>query len=192
MTSFKDPDYEKAEFKRILIIANTSDLGNRQLLESKMVKSFSDVGIFALESIKLFLPTRELTDKEKVDLLLKNNIDAFISISVGESGVEEVYIPPTSSITKTSGSVNVIGNSAYYEEKSKTTTQGDYTLEKPWAKFETKLYDVSNGRMVWTASSFTGGNAYANIRTVINSYCNKTVEKFIEDGLIFPDFSKRH
>ena len=184
MTSFKDPDYQKAEFKRILIVANTNDLEDRQKLETKMVEEFTNIGVFALESFRLFPPTRELTDEDKVNLLLKNDIDAFISISVGESGVDEVYVPQTSSTTKTKGEVNVYGNTARYKEKSTTTYQGGYTLNKPWAEFETKLYDVSNGKMAWIASSFTGGNAYANRNTVINSYCGKTVDQLLEDNLI--------
>lgn len=184
MTSFKDPDYQKAEFKRILIVANTNDLEDRQKLESKMVEAFSDIGVFAMESFRLFPPTRELTDEDKVNLLLKNNIDAFISISVGESGVDEIYVPQTSSTTKTKGEVNVYGNTAHYKEKSTTTYQGGYTLNKPWAEFETKLYDVSNGQMAWISSSFTKGNAYANRNTVINSYCGKTVDQLLEDNLI--------
>lgn len=184
MTSFKDPDYQNTEFKRILVVANTNDLEDRQKLEFKMVEAFSEAGVYALESYKLFPPTRELTDEEKVDLLLKNDIDAFISISVGESGVSEVYVPQTSSTTKTKGEVNVYGNTARYKEKSTTTYQGGYTLNKPWAEFETKLYDVSNGQMAWIASSFTGGNAYANRNTVINSYCGKTVDQLLEDNLI--------
>lgn len=184
MTSFKDPDYQNTKFKRILIVANTSDLEERQELESKMVEAFTEDGVFALESYKLFPPTRELTDKEKVELLLKNNIDAFISISVGENGVSEVYIPQTSSTTKTEGDVNVYGNTARYNEKSTTMYQGGYKVNKPWAEFQTELYDVSNGRMVWIASSFTGGNAYANKNTVINSYCEETVNELLQDKLI--------
>ena len=184
MTSFKDPDYQSTKFKRILVVANTNDLEDRQKLESKMVEAFSDIGVYAMESFRLFPPTRELTDEEKVNLLLKNDIDAFISISVGESGVSEVYVPQTSSTTKTEGNVSVYGNTARYKEKSKTTYQGGYTLNKPWAEFETKLYDVSNGKMAWIASSFTGGNAYANRNTVMNSYCGKTVDQLLEDNLI--------
>ena len=190
MTSFKDPDYQNAKFKRILIVANTNDLQDRQKLESKMVEAFTENGVFALESYKLFPPTRELTDEEKVDLLLKNDIDAFISISVGESGVDEVYVPQTSSTKKTKGEVNVYGNTARYNEKSTTTYQGGYTLNKPWAKFETKLYDVSNGQMAWISSSFTKGNAYANRNTIINSYCGKTVEKLLDDKLVENNKSK--
>ena len=184
MTSFKDPDYQNTAFKRILVVANTNDLEDRQKLESKMVEAFSEIGVYALESYKLFPPTRELTNEEKVDLLLKNNVDSFISISVGESGVSDVYIPQTSSTTKTEGNVNVYGNTARYKEKSTTTYQGGYTVHKPWAQFETKLYDVSNSRMAWIASSFTGGNAYANKNTVMNSYCDKTVDQLLEDKLI--------
>ena len=190
MTSFTDPDYQKAEFKRILVVANTNDLEDRQKLESKMVEEFSNIGVFALESFRLFPPTRELTDEDKVELLLKNDIDAFISISVGESGVREVYVPQTSSTTKTKGNVNVYGNTATYKEKSTTTHQGGYTLNKPWAEFETQLYDVSNGQMAWIATSFTGGNAYANRNTVIDSYCGKTVDQLLEDKLITKSLQK--
>ncbi len=190
MTSFKDPDYQKVEFKKILIVANTNDLGNRQKLESKMVEEFSDIGVFALESFRLFPPTRDLTDDEKVELLLNSNIDAFISISVGESGEKEVYIPKTSTTTETKGKVNVYGNTATYKEESTTTNQGGYTVTKPWAEFETKLFDVSNGRMVWIATSFTGGNAFANKNTVINSYCDKTVNMLLEEKLVVNNMSK--
>lgn len=184
ITSFKDPDYKKADFKRILVVVNSSDLGNRLKLETKMAEEIRKVGIFAMESYQLFPPTREIGDEDKVKLLIDNNIDSFISISVGESGVDNVYIPPTSSITKTEGNVNVYGNQASYEEKSKTTYQGGYTLSKPWAEFNTKLYDVSNGRMVWIASSFTGGNAFADFNNVTNSYCQEIVKKLEIDRLI--------
>jgi hypothetical protein len=94
------------------------------------------------------------------------------------------YVPQTSSTTKTKGNVNVYGNTATYKKKSTTTYEGGYTLKKPWAEFETRLYDVSNGQMAWIASSFTIGNAYANRNTIINSYCGKKVEQLLEDNLL--------
>lgn len=184
MTSFKDPDYLDSKFERILVVANTNDLEDRQNLESGMVEEFTEIGVFALESFKLFPPTRDLSEEDKVDLLLANNIDGFITIDVGESGVNSVYVPQTGSTTKKEGRVNVYGNSATYKEKSKTTYQGGYTLNKPWAEFETRLYDVTNGNMAWIATSFTGGNAYANKNTLIGSYCSTTIEKLVEEKLV--------
>ncbi len=193
LTSFKDPDYLTADFKRILILVNSNDLEKRLKLEIAMVQAFEGTGIYALEGFNLFPPTRNLTDEEKVTLLIENRIDAFISVLVGESGVEEVYIPPTSSSTKTKGNVSVLGNRATYEEKSKTTYQGGYTLNKPWAEFETRLYDVSNGRMVWISASFTGGNAFANFNTVINSFSQEVVNRLENEELILTNnlISKR-
>jgi len=145
MTSFKDPAFQNITLKRILIIANTSDLQWRQKLESRMVEAFKDVGLDAMQSVFLFPPTRNLSNDEKVALLVQNNIDAYLSINVGESGVQDVYVPPTGSTTKTKGEVFVYGNRAQYEEKSTTTVEGGYTLSKPWAKFQSKLHDVSSG-----------------------------------------------
>jgi len=184
MTSFKDPAFQSISFKRILVVANTSDLEWRRKIETRMVKSFQDIGVFAIEGVQLFPPTREPTADEKVDILIKNKVDAYVSVSVGESGVKEEYVPSTESTTKTKGSVRVSGDRADYAEKSTTKVDGGYTLSKPWAGFQTKLFDVSSGQNAWVASSFTGGNAFADFSTVINSYCDKVVDQLIEDGLI--------
>ena len=183
ITSFTDPDYKSTNFTRVLVITNLSDLQWRQQIESQLVQEFRDNGIFAMEGINLFPATREFTDQEKIDLLIQNKIDSYILIDVGETGTQQVYIPQTGSSTKTEGSVSVYGNTTTYREKTKTTNYGGYTVSKPWAKFDTKLYDVSNGQNAWIASAFTSGNAYANHETVINSFCGKTVKQLIKDGV---------
>mgnify|MGYP002640160573 CR=1 FL=1 len=184
ISSFKDPDYEGVHFQRILVAVNSSNLTLRQKLESEIVNEFIDISVYALESYKLFPPTREFSMEDRTALMIEKAIDAYIDVSVGESGVKSVYIPQTSSTTKTKGNVNVYGNSVNYKEKSTTTYQGGYDVEKPWAEFETRLFDVSNGRVAWIASSFTGGNAYANKNTVANAYCSAVVKKLVGDKLI--------
>lgn len=184
MTSFTDPSYRTTTFSRILVIANLSDLQWRQRIESRLVQEFRENGIFAMEGMNLFPPTRDLTDQEKIDLLVQNRIDSYIVVDVGETGTQQVYIPQTGSSTKTEGTVSIYGNTATYREKSKTTTYGGYTVSIPWAKFDAKLFDVSNGQNAWVASAFTGGNAYANFNTVINSFCGKTVEQLVKDGIV--------
>ena len=184
MTSFKDPSFRSSKFKRILVIANVSDLQWRQKVESRLVEAFKDAGVFAVEGVLFFPPTRTFSNEEKVDLLVSSNLDGYISVSVGDAGTTEVYVPPTSSTTTTKGSASVYGNQATYKSKSTTSYSGGYTLSKPWAEFDTKLVDVSSGQTAWVASSFTGGNAYANLNTVINSYCDKVVEQLIQDGLV--------
>jgi hypothetical protein len=184
MTSFTDPAYRGTTFKRVLVVANVSDLEWRQKIETRIVQEFRSEGIYAMEGINLFPPTRAFTDSQKVELLVQNNIDSYIVIGVGESGIQQVYIPQTGSSTKTEGRVDVYGNTATYEEKSTTRTYGGYNVSKPWAHFDAKLYDVSRGDIAWVASATTGGNAYANFNTVVNSFCGKTVEQLIKDGVV--------
>ena len=143
MTSFTDPSYRSTSFSRLLVIANLSDLQWRQRLERRLVQEFRENGIFAMEGMNLFPPTRDLTDQEKIDLLIQNQIDSYIVVGVGEIGTQQVYIPQTGSSTKTEGSVSVYGNIATYREKSKTTAYGGYTVSKPWAQFDAKLFDVT-------------------------------------------------
>ncbi len=184
MTSFKDPSYASTSFDRILVVANLSNLDWRQQIESRLVQEFQEKGIFAMKGMDLFPPTRTLTDDQKISLLTENKIDSYILIDVGETGTQQVYIPQTGSSTKTEGNVNVSGNTATYREKSTTTTYGGYTVSKPWAQFEAKVFDVSNGQNAWMASAFTKGNGYANFKTVVNSFCGKTVEQLIKDGVV--------
>ena len=79
MTSFTDPDYRQTTFKRILILANTSDLERRLYFESTMAKVLLDVGVVAIEGFKLFPPTRNLTPERKVELLIQDSIDSYLS-----------------------------------------------------------------------------------------------------------------
>lgn len=184
ITTFTDPAYRSGSaFGRILVVAEISDLKWRQKMESRFVGEFGVRGIFAIEGINLFPPTRELSDQEKIDLLLENQIDAFVLIDVGDAGVKQVYIPETGSSTQTKGTVSVYGNTATYRERKTTTTYGGYTLSKPWAQFQARLYNVSNGENAWVASAFTSGNAYASFNTILNSFCAKTVEQLITDGM---------
>ncbi|MFI5251043.1 MAG: hypothetical protein ACHQQQ_01315 [Bacteroidota bacterium] len=184
MASFIDPAYHSTTFERILVIANTSDLQLRQKLETRVVESFKNIDVDAIEGFLLFPPTRSLTNDEKIKLLIDNHIDAYISIDVGESGVQDIYVPPTGSTTTTTGRISVSGNQADYKEKSTTTVDGGYTLSKPWAEYQAKLYDVSSGSIAWIASSHTGGNAYANFNTIINSFSDELAKRITEDGMV--------
>jgi hypothetical protein len=73
------------------VFANVSDLRWRQKVESRLVAALRNAGVFAVEGAQFFPPTRSFTDEEKVDLLIRSNIDGYISVSVGDSGTTEVY-----------------------------------------------------------------------------------------------------
>ena len=57
-------------------------------------------------------------------------------------------------------------------------------MSKPWADFETRIYDIATGETVWVASSHTGGNAFADLGTVVDSFGRRVALKLTEDGVI--------
>jgi hypothetical protein len=170
MTSFKDSSYESAVYKRLLVVVNVADLEKRFYFESKMSTVFNDTGVYAKEGYKLFPPTRTLNDSEKIDLLRQENIDGYISVDVGESGIAQIYIPPT----------HAHKNGA----RSEAIASSGYTISKPWAEYYAKLIDASSGKTAWISSAFTGGNAFATNNTVINSFCDKILSQLVADKLI--------
>ena len=186
ITSFVDPDYQSVQFKKILIVGNTNKLDDRLNLEKRLSEVLSDNGIDAIPSYSIFPPTRTFSDSLKAVIMIENQIDGCLMIYFGDKGIQQVQIPVIG--TRTKGQMNVIGNQIYSKEK--TDYIGGQILDKPYAEFEMKLFDVTSGKMAWIADSYTGGNAYANFNTVYNSFCEKTVEKLSKDNLIITNDNK--
>jgi hypothetical protein len=180
ITSFTDPDYKAVQFKYILVAVNTNKLGDRLNMENRIVEVFSSNGIKSIPSYSIFPPTRQFNDSMKKSLMIESNIDGCMMVYFGESGIEQVQIPVIGS--KTKGSVTYNSQGADY--KSETTYIGGQILDKPYAEFDIKLFDVINGKMAWIASSFTGGSAYSNFNTVYSSFCDKIIDRLSKDNLI--------
>ena len=180
ITSFTDPDYSNIQFRKILVVGNTNKLDDRLNLEEQLTKVFIDNGIEAIASYTIFPPTRSLSDNKKESLMLENEIDACLMVYFGERGIQQVQIPLVSK--NTTGKMEEHGNRLEYKET--TTYIGGQIVDKPYAEFEMKLYDVYNGKMAWIADSFTGGNAYADFNTVYSSFCNKIVDQLGADNIV--------
>ena len=165
MAAFRDPEYRNSTFRYIVVEAHTSDLKWRKKIESRLTERLNKIGIDATESSTIFPPTKELTVKEKAELLHqqfplpgdKNNMHGWLHIFVGNTGVEK-------QVALSGQTIN--------------------TFEKPWSNMETVLIDIRHGKKVWRADSFTGGNALATFDDIINSFCSTTVKALLRGGLI--------
>ena len=175
MTSFIDPAYRDATFKRFVIVVRSNNFTSRKWLESLFVEELTSQGIYAKESILLFPPTREYSKEQKQETLIKNKYDAYIVVDVGETGVESIYIPPTK-VTQ--------GHTSGNKWTEVTNLVGGGTIEKPWAQVRTTLCDASTNDIAWIADSYTGGNGFANFNTVADSYCEKVIDQLKNIGMI--------
>lgn len=190
VTAYKDPNFASKTYESLAIYANTENLEWRQSLEQTMVAEINKRGGYAVPSMSLIPPTRDYEPGEAARILFReNNIGGLITIKVGDSGVQQQWIPQTGSTTTSSGTVSTYGNTGTYSGTSSTTYQGGYNVNKPWAKMSTELIDLESGKKVWVASSHTGGNAYASFNTIRKSYCKKIANELQKAGLfISPDY----
>ncbi|MGO9830704.1 MAG: hypothetical protein ACLPJH_11235 [Myxococcaceae bacterium] len=185
-TSFQDPEFRGRPFTRLVVLyANPLSLSGRQNVETHMVAALRDRGIYAVWGLSVFPPTRDMSPEEMSRALQVGGFDGLLVISRTGTGVQQTYVPPTTSTTTTTGTITSYGyGSASYSGTSTTYTPPGQTINRPWANFDTKVVDVATGRTAWIASAFTGGNGYANFDTVINSYCDTTAEDLVAQGVV--------
>jgi hypothetical protein len=178
ITSFKDPAYAGAEFKRIAIIADLSDLEWRKRLESRMTESFKEWGIMAVESNMLIPPTRQWSPEERLNVLAKNGVDGYLSVTVDTTDVTETYIPATYTTTTTREKPDK-GKS---EETAVTKQQGGYTVTKASTRYRLTLVDRATGRTAWIALNDLGSSPSSRLRP----FCEEIAAQLERDGLVHP------
>jgi hypothetical protein len=174
-------EYADKSYKKLLVVGDFSDFGLQEAIESKILRSLERYSIEGVAWHNLVFPGE---DPNIDSLVIKAGVDAVLILSPGESGFSQTYIPTSSSST-TEGTVAPDFAGGYkVKAKTATTTYGGYNVNKPWATFTVGLFDSATGEMVWVAVGRTGGNAFANWKTVVRSMGGKTVVKLAQDGMI--------
>lgn len=171
VTSFKDREYAKSNYTKIAVLSGASDLEGRKKLERAFVVSLGEQGVLAVSLIDLIPPTRNVTKDELKQVLLGQGCDCLLMIQLIDAYTENVSMPGYAS--------TVWGRGGSF-----TTYSGGGTVSKPRAKFKIDLIDSNSEKTVWTSSTFTAGNTFAGVDTVVNSLAASTVNKLKEDGLL--------
>ncbi len=184
MSARVNPAYEQQTFKKIYVMSSFADLELQTAFEEKLQNSFRGHGVECVfESWVEF--DYDVRDADQLLRILDSTgCDGVLAVYPAGSGLSQAYIPKTtSSSTSGSGRVDSFGN-IYYNEKTRTSEYGGYNVNKPWANFEATLYDAATFQVAWKASAHTGGNAFANWKTVVRSMAGQTVSKLSEQKLI--------
>jgi hypothetical protein len=72
--SFADPDWNGALAKSILVQVIRAPLDERIAIENGTVQSLQKAEVFAEQSYKVFLPTRDYSDSERKELLMSGTV----------------------------------------------------------------------------------------------------------------------
>jgi hypothetical protein len=184
MSARVNPAFDNHCYKKIYIRSSFSNLELQTALEEKLQASFGGHGVECVFESWVEFSYDVRDPDEFIRLIDSSGCDAVLAIVPAGSGHSQTYIPKTSSSSTTgSGRVDGYGN-IYYKEKTRTSEFGGYNINKPWANFEAMLYDAATFEVAWKASAQTGGNAFANWKTVVRSMAGQTVSKLVEQGLV--------
>lgn len=174
ISSFKNPEINFAEYKKILVFGNSRDIDFRKTLENDLVLAFAEKQINAVSSIELISPVKEYSSEELKQIFTNNKIDGYLSVAVVTVSEESIYVPQTTSTQYRSQYVNGQLISVPY-----TTTSGGYSLSYPKASFEIILTDITTGDIAFKATANSEGDEFSNMKTISKSLSKTIVEEYI-------------
>ena len=170
ISTLRNPLYGSITFSKLLVSAPFQDLETRRIAESSFVNKFNELGIEAVMAIDLIPPIKVYTEEEINKIINTNHIDGVLIATLTDYYTDQAYVPESS---KTTGSATVYGNRIY--GNSTTRKSGGYYINKPRVRFEVNIYTTTTGDIVWKATSFTRGNAFANQQTLLSSLADEVV-----------------
>lgn len=176
-STWKDPSYQ-AHPGKIMVIGVAKSPGNRRIFEDEFVRRLNAWGTDAIASYTV-LPDKEQNDQvaitEKMreqgaDTVLITRLVSKKKVRVYMPGV--TYFPPPHYGTWPN----------YYGYGYQAMSTPGYMTENEYAVIETNLYDASNEKLIWAASSETvvSGSNYELIR----SYIGIMVKAMAGQGLL--------
>ncbi len=168
-------------YKKIGIIAVTSYIQNRQIVESKFAERFRINGYEAVECSKFLTPEimKHKNKSEIANLLKKNNIDGFLIVSVLDIKESEHYVPGSQQYYPRTYYNNYYDY--YYYQYDRVYTEGYY--EKSVQVFlESNFYNVKSEKLISTIQTETANPA--DISDLADSFSNTIVKVLVENGVV--------
>ena len=175
--TWKDPSYQ-ARPSRIMVIGIAKNPVSRRIFEDEFVQQLNAHGTKAVASYTV------VPDKREGD-------HALVAAKLAQLGADTVLI--TRLVSKKTVQVYVPGT-AYYPPPFYRTwpdyygygyevmyTPG-YIAESEYAVIETNLYEATNNKLIWTASSESGMSG--SDQKLIKSYIGIMVKTMVEQGLL--------
>jgi len=174
ISSFRNPDIDFSNYKKIMVYGNSRDIDFRKTLEADLVNAFTEKNITAVSSIDLISPIKEYSSEEIQNIFIENNIDGYLSVAVVSATEESAYVPQRSHTNYRSQYVNGKLTSVPY-----TTTSGGYSVSYPKASFDIILTDIKTGQVAFKATANSEGDEFSDMKTISKSLAEKIAEEYI-------------
>ncbi|WP_018479606.1 DUF4136 domain-containing protein [Pontibacter roseus] len=186
MGSWKSPEIEAQQYKRVVVAALTDNVLARQEVERDLQAQLQMRGIAVTKSIDLFPPSLAGKAAPDVNLLMerirKDGHDAILTAALVDEQTETRYVPGRMGyrpITRFGWYGSFRG---YYTYWYPTLYEPGYYTEDKVYYLETNLYDVQTDKLVWSAQSRS--YSPSSLRRAAARFAELTVQKMGEDNVI--------
>lgn len=179
LTAIRDPAARGRTITRIIVIAPFDDLELRSQAEDALVQELGNRGVFAVAGMTVFPPTRDWSGEDMATQVDRLRAEAVLRVSLTGASTTQAYVPGSSTTT---GTATRYGNLLSWN--ATTTERAGFYVSKSSVHFRTTLLDLSNGSILWMASSETAGNAFAGFSDLVHSLASEVADRLEIDGLI--------
>ncbi|UCH64925.1 MAG: hypothetical protein JSW63_09950 [Ignavibacterium sp.] len=143
---WSDKTYNKEGFKKILILGMATKSWKKKVFENEFRTAFKKYNIDAVSAWEE-LPEDETLNKETFDIYFRDkNIDAvLVAMETGMSTKETMYGGGTSFVA--------VGFHGFYVSTSPIYRVPGYLSEEKIIYMDAKLFETTEGKLVWSATS---------------------------------------
>lgn len=171
---YSDRDYQNHKITKVVVRAPNVGFSFGEKIEDSFVATLKENGVSAESFLKMFPPTREWTDSEVSDELLRLGFQEIIYINLLGS----------SSGSQTIGYIHNGGGSVYDDNFSVQGTSTAVTALSRYTSARTTVYDVKTAKIIWVGDSDTEarGTLFLGDETQTDSISDETVLALKENG----------
>lgn len=154
VNSFVDPDYRDTSFTKVLIDVPAENYAVRKSWENSLAQYFILYKMNAVESNKLFLPTRIYSAQDSSQILAEAGVDAVLRFDVKLFSYAKEF---------------------YSDGKP---------MEKPNVALNWILSDLKKNRTVWIGDGYNGGNIYDTLTEITHTLLNEIMKTLKNEGIV--------
>lgn len=171
-----DDSYQTQGIKKVLVLGVAKENWKKKVYENEFRQQLIKKNVDAISAWEL-LPENEKLNKETFEKYFKDqNIDAvLVARAIGTSTVETVYGGGASHIA--------VGFYGFYFSTAQIYYTQSYTAEEKIVHMKADLYETSEGKLIWSATS----RSYEprNTSDVIKSVSRQVVEEISLTALFY-------
>ncbi|MBI5851235.1 MAG: hypothetical protein HZB39_09420 [Planctomycetes bacterium] len=180
------PDLAGRRYQRICVSAPDGDLRMRTVVEIAMSEALSGHGVATSRLGELLFPGKEHSEDQIAETVRKTGADGFLVLKPISSWTDEQWVPPSITTSGYGGRGRPWGWGY-----STSWVAGGYTISRPRATIDVRLFDVTKEDVTWVASVGVAGSGDVDWAALRAEAARAAIARLASDGLLATDAPAR-